>query len=203
MGTIGFGHRRLSGGPGDSPRRGAGGQVRLEGECRVALRVCAGGVCQRVGARQPGPGSAGFADQDRLPAAGARSDESQCDQITAFVASLPQPREVVPDQDAKRTASGKTHFNTIGCAECHSPDLGTVKGIYSDLLLHRMGSSLVGGGTYGDPPPELPAFIEGAAAAERMADAAVVGCGRLGSLLARRPGGHARGRDQTPRRHRR
>jgi CxxC motif-containing protein (DUF1111 family) len=24
-----------------------------------------------------------------------------------------------------------------------------------------MGSGLVGGGTYGDPPPELPAFIEG------------------------------------------
>lgn len=85
----------------------------------------------------------------------------QCDQITAFVASLPQPKEIVSDQDAKRAASGKAHFNAIGCAECHSPDLGTVKGIYSDLLLHRMGSSLVGGGTYGDPPPELPAFVEG------------------------------------------
>jgi CxxC motif-containing protein (DUF1111 family) len=85
----------------------------------------------------------------------------QCDQITAFVASLPQPKEVVSDQDAKRAASGKAHFNAIGCADCHSPDLGAVKGIYSDLLLHRMGSSLVGGGTYGDPPPELPAFVEG------------------------------------------
>ncbi len=87
----------------------------------------------------------------------------QCDQITAFVASLPQPREVVPDSPdmARRAASGKHLFGTIGCSDCHSPDLGEAKGIYSDLLLHRMGSALVGGGTYGDPPPELPAFVEG------------------------------------------
>jgi CxxC motif-containing protein (DUF1111 family) len=87
----------------------------------------------------------------------------QCDQITAFVASLPQPKEIVPESphEARRAASGKALFGSIGCADCHSPDLGGVKGIYSDLLLHRMGSQLVGGGTYGDPPPELPAFIEG------------------------------------------
>lgn len=87
----------------------------------------------------------------------------QCDQITAFVASLPQPKEAIPSspQEAKRAASGKALFGSIGCADCHAPDLGEVKGIYSDLLLHRMGSTLVGGGTYGDPPPELPAFVEG------------------------------------------
>ncbi len=87
----------------------------------------------------------------------------QCDQITAFVASLPQPKEVVPDspEEARRAASGKSLFGSIGCADCHSADLGEVKGIYSDLLLHRMGSGLVGGGTYGDPPPELPNFVEG------------------------------------------
>jgi CxxC motif-containing protein (DUF1111 family) len=87
----------------------------------------------------------------------------QCDQITAFVASLAKPREIVPasPEEAKRAASGKKTFAAIGCADCHSPDLGDVKGIYSDLLLHRMGSTLVGGGTYGDPPPELPNFVEG------------------------------------------
>jgi CxxC motif-containing protein (DUF1111 family) len=89
--------------------------------------------------------------------------DKQCDQITAFVASLPQPKEVIPDSpyEAKRAASGKALFGSIGCADCHSPDLGEAKGIYSDLLLHRMGSGLVGGGTYGDPPPDLPAFVEG------------------------------------------
>ena len=88
---------------------------------------------------------------------------AQCDQITAFVASLPQPKEIIPDsaEDAKRAASGKKLFNSVGCADCHIPDMGDAKGIYSDLLLHRMGSTLVGGGTYGDPPPDLPAFVEG------------------------------------------
>lgn len=92
------------------------------------------------------------------------SDE-QCNQITAFVASLPKPKEVIPDSpgQAARVTAGKKHFNAVGCADCHIPDLAEAKGIYSDLLLHRMGSSLVGGGTYGDPPPELPAFVEGGA----------------------------------------
>jgi CxxC motif-containing protein (DUF1111 family) len=87
----------------------------------------------------------------------------QCDQITAFVASLPHPKEIVPSspEEAQKAVSGKKVFSSIGCADCHSPDLGDAKGIYSDLLLHRMGQTLVGGGTYGDPPPELPAFVEG------------------------------------------
>jgi CxxC motif-containing protein (DUF1111 family) len=91
--------------------------------------------------------------------------EDQCNQITAFVASLPKPVEVVPDspREAEHVAAGKKRFATIGCTDCHTPDLGEATGIYSDLLLHRMGSSLVGGGTYGDPPPELPAFVEGGA----------------------------------------
>jgi CxxC motif-containing protein (DUF1111 family) len=89
--------------------------------------------------------------------------DQQCNQLTAFVASLPQPKERVPDspEETRQAVSGKKLFGTIGCADCHSPDLGEAKGIYSDLLLHRMGSGLVGGGTYGDPPPDLPAFIEG------------------------------------------
>ena len=51
----------------------------------------------------------------------------------------------------------------IGCTDCHKADVGPAKGIYSDLLLHRMGQTLVGGGTYGDLPPNLPDFDEGGA----------------------------------------
>ena len=43
---------------------------------------------------------------------------------------------------------GKNLFNTTGCADCHTPDVGNAQGIYSDLLLHRMGQPLVGGGSY-------------------------------------------------------
>ncbi len=37
-------------------------------------------------------------------------------------------------------------FAAIGCADCHTPTLGSVTGIYSDLLLHRMGAELEGSG---------------------------------------------------------
>jgi CxxC motif-containing protein (DUF1111 family) len=79
----------------------------------------------------------------------------QCDQLTAFVGSLPQPVERVPDNPDRRerVAAGRKLFDAIGCADCHTPDLGSVKGIYSDMLLHRMGQELVGGGYYGAPVP--------------------------------------------------
>src|SRR5262249_27869616 len=72
--------------------------------------------------------------------------QEQCDQITSFVASLPQPVER-PACDPDATA-GKKLFSTIGCADCHTPNVGSVEGIYSDLLLHRMGAEMVGAGAY-------------------------------------------------------
>jgi CxxC motif-containing protein (DUF1111 family) len=81
----------------------------------------------------------------------------QCDQLTAFCASLPRPEERLPQgMSAADAAAGKKLFNAIGCADCHMPKLGNVDGIYSDLLLHRMGRDLVGGGSYGEPPVRLP-----------------------------------------------
>jgi CxxC motif-containing protein (DUF1111 family) len=75
----------------------------------------------------------------------------QCNQLTAFVASLPRPREI-----ESTAPHGKQIFADIGCANCHTPNLGSADGIYSDLLLHRMGQPLQGGGSYGQPPPEDP-----------------------------------------------
>src|SRR5205085_9100081 len=33
---------------------------------------------------------------------------------------------------------GKTLFHSIGCAYCHTPEIGEVAGIYSDLMLHSV-----------------------------------------------------------------
>src|SRR6266851_1893038 len=87
----------------------------------------------------------------------------QCEQLTAFIASLPPPVEQPPETAAAalEAQQGKKLFQTIGCADCHTPDLGSVEGIYSDLLLHRMGAPLVGGGSYNEPPPEIPEFKPG------------------------------------------
>jgi CxxC motif-containing protein (DUF1111 family) len=83
--------------------------------------------------------------------------QRQCDELTAFCASLPKPVEKLPeDVTPTQVDAGKKLFSRIGCADCHTPKLGDVDGIYSDLLLHRMSPDLVGGGSYGErpiPPP--------------------------------------------------
>jgi CxxC motif-containing protein (DUF1111 family) len=84
--------------------------------------------------------------------------QEQCDQITAFVLSLPRPVERPPVESAARNQAeaGKKLFHKIGCADCHTPNVGPIEGLYSDLLLHRMGKELEGGGSYNDPPVPLP-----------------------------------------------
>jgi CxxC motif-containing protein (DUF1111 family) len=94
----------------------------------------------------------------------------QCDQLTAFVAALPRPIEWQPEDSRSRelVEAGRKVFREIGCADCHTPDLGDVQGIYSDLLLHPMGKELVGGGSYGQQPiaePDLP-VVNGAKPSE-------------------------------------
>ncbi|MHB1423513.1 MAG: di-heme oxidoredictase family protein [Gemmataceae bacterium] len=78
----------------------------------------------------------------------------QCDQITSFVASLSRPVEKLPDDSFLRgeATEGKQLFHKVGCAECHMPNVGNVEGLYSDLLLHDMGTPLEGGGSYNDVP---------------------------------------------------
>jgi CxxC motif-containing protein (DUF1111 family) len=79
--------------------------------------------------------------------------QQQCDQLTAFVASLDRPKERV-SADFIPAVEGKLLFGKIGCADCHVPNLGGIDGIYSDLLLHRMSPELVGAAGYrGETPP--------------------------------------------------
>jgi len=82
----------------------------------------------------------------------------QCNQLTAYVASLPRPEERNLEEGPARdqVPAGKKLFNTVGCADCHTPNLGSVEGLYSDLLLHKMGQPLEGGGSYNEPPVPLP-----------------------------------------------
>jgi CxxC motif-containing protein (DUF1111 family) len=84
--------------------------------------------------------------------------DQQCDQMTAYIASLSRPREVIPSSvaEAARAGAGKKHFKQIGCINCHTADLAEAQGLYSDLLLHEMGEGLGGGGGgfYGQESPE-------------------------------------------------
>jgi CxxC motif-containing protein (DUF1111 family) len=113
-----------------------------------------------LGLANPGQAQPRPLSRPNYPSTGLDLTAEQCDQLTAFVASLPRPVERLPQSAAaaEEARSGKKMFQTVGCADCHTPNPGNVEGIYSDLLLHRMGSVLVGGGSYNEPPPEIPDF---------------------------------------------
>ncbi len=79
------------------------------------------------------------------------SDED-CARMIRFVANLPAPivRPVGPAD------WGAEVFAAIGCATCHSPSMGDVHGIYSDLLLHDLGDRFRAfGGGYGGVTSEI------------------------------------------------
>jgi mono/diheme cytochrome c family protein len=87
-------------------------------------------------------------------------DRKQFKALVAFVDTLPRPAEVPPAEPAKResAAHGKELFTSVGCAVCHTPEIGGVAGVYSDFVLHTVDDlSSAGGGGYGaDVSPEVP-----------------------------------------------
>jgi CxxC motif-containing protein (DUF1111 family) len=87
------------------------------------------------------------------------------DRFAAFIRLLAPP---APSQEQPGGASsivqGKSRFNSIGCAGCHTPTLHTGDAtdavlrhqplnLYSDLLLHDMGPELADGITQGKAGP--------------------------------------------------
>jgi CxxC motif-containing protein (DUF1111 family) len=70
--------------------------------------------------------------------------DEQCGVMTDFIRALPAPTQVVPSDTpgAAQARIGQELFTSIGCADCHAPAVGPASGIYSDLLLHDMGTEL-------------------------------------------------------------
>ena len=64
----------------------------------------------------------------------------QLRELVSFVSSLPAPQQVMPTDPTLRQAvqRGEQVFVEIGCAECHVPDMGGIKGIYSDFHLYEV-----------------------------------------------------------------
>jgi hypothetical protein len=93
------------------------------------------------------------------PAATARGldlTREDCDALVAYVRSLPAP-VVLPPSEARGSvavAEGRSLFHSIGCASCHVPNLGPIRGLYSDLLLHDMGEDLSDPGIYDTVGPD-------------------------------------------------
>ena len=60
--------------------------------------------------------------------------------LVGFVDTLPRPEAILPESAADRDQAqhGAALFNKVGCASCHTPDIGGLSAVYSDFLLHRL-----------------------------------------------------------------
>lgn len=100
-----------------------------------------------LGLEVPGHGQGGLPLKPDAKAKGLDMNADECDELVAYVKSLPQPSRVnVTLDDVK---AGQALFAKVGCTSCHSQKLGDVDGIYSDLLLHDLGDELGDTGQYG------------------------------------------------------
>ena len=114
------------------------------------LNACA----VELGLEVPGHHQALIPQAPKYRASGLDLTSEECSSLVAYVKSLPKPDERQPfgDEEAKVQEAGRATFASIGCAACHSPTVGDVQGIYSDLLLHDMGPAISDDGSYDDSP---------------------------------------------------
>ncbi len=110
------------------------------------LTACAGEIGLSVPGFDPPPGP----DATVIDPTGLDMDRAEADALVDFVAGLPRPSERLARSLSDRSdlAEGRRVFRMIGCADCHAPDLGGVRGSYTDLLLHDLGAELADGGSY-------------------------------------------------------
>jgi RNA polymerase sigma factor (sigma-70 family) len=119
-----------------------------------------GACANELGLEVPGHAQAASPVAPSSKPRGLDLTEADCDALVAFIRALPAPLAVDPSgpQGSDDMSSGRRLFSEVGCASCHTPALGDVKGIYSDLLLHDMGQSLSdSGSSYGIDGPSSPA----------------------------------------------
>ena len=110
-----------------------------------------------LGLSNPGRPQATPLGRQSYRAPGEDLTDAQCILMTDFIRGLATPRQVIPAErrEAALVKAGQERFRAIGCADCHSQDLGPVAGIYSDMLLHDMGIELESStGYYGSIIPQ-------------------------------------------------
>ena len=77
--------------------------------------------------------------------------------LVSFVENIPAPRRELPTDLANRSVvdRGEALFSSVGCADCHAPNMDGVQGVYSDFSLHSLTDDLSGGYTK-EPDVPLP-----------------------------------------------
>ena len=103
-----------------------------------------------LGLSNPGRPQATPLGHPEYKAEGVDLTDEQCGLMADFIRGLAPPFEAIPRIRSSPTkpGPGRRSSRSIGCADCHSESLGPAKGLYSDLLLHDMGSGLEGKAGY-------------------------------------------------------
>jgi len=76
----------------------------------------------------------------------------QATALVSFIRELAAPGQIGTEdkKNALFLQGGQKLFTAVGCATCHTQEIGEARGIYSDLLLHDMGPELGdAGSSYG------------------------------------------------------
>jgi CxxC motif-containing protein (DUF1111 family) len=137
------------------------GRFGWKGEFATLSDFVKAACANEIGLSNPGRPQATPLGKLDHQAKGIDLTDAQCELMTDFIRGLPRPVEA-PSSDPSQQAvlaSGRKLFGSIGCADCHSPTLGPVEGLFSDLLLHDMGTDLESApGAYGEPPVPAPQF---------------------------------------------
>ncbi len=116
-----------------------------------------------LGLHVPEHPQSGSPNQPEYKPAGYDLTKQECDALVDYLRDLPAPemRKAAHPDEQKYLAEGKAMFATVGCAACHTENLGEAKGIYSDLLVHDMGPDLGDTGSYGVFLPDSPGGDDG------------------------------------------
>jgi RNA polymerase sigma factor (sigma-70 family) len=152
---------RLRGRPGRTSR-GAIGRFGWKAQVASLHEFVRAACASELGLEVPGHAQAIAPVGPGAAASEVDMTREECDALVAYVRGLPAPRQLTPSEPEgqRAIAEGSEHFDRMGCAECHRRSLGPVQGIYSDLLLHRMGTDLSdpgsGYGNEGRPLPDGP-----------------------------------------------
>jgi len=111
-----------------------------------------------LGLDVPDHGQAGMPQKPDYKSPGHDLTKDECDALVDFLRDLPAPKRAKPanKQEGEYLAKGESKFVAVGCATCHTKDLGNAEGVYSDLLLHDMGQDLGDTGSYGIFVPNSP-----------------------------------------------
>jgi CxxC motif-containing protein (DUF1111 family) len=119
-----------------------------------AMTACA----VELGLEVPDHPQAGVPHKPDYKSPGHDMTKEECDELVDYLKKLPEPQRAKPSgkQEADYLAAGEAGFKAVGCATCHTQDLGNTKGLYSDLLLHDMGPDLGDTGSYGIFIPNSP-----------------------------------------------